>query len=175
MLIFPHWVETTSSKNFMDINIRWLSFEENYFLHTVMGLTIRTGRSYWVNNVDPDGSTLFAQSCLSRYVDLLRCCDLYWLLIMPFKNWSIFHWAAEQQNQQNYLCSQGRLRSAWASAQSDQSLPCPPEETLGPSLPIERTAKTLIRLGRCPGWSESSLGAHVILLVLSCGSSYCRQ
>ena len=23
-----------------------------------------------------------------------------------------------------------------------------------------RTAKTLIRLGRCPGWSESSLGAH---------------
>ena len=30
----------------------------------------------------------------------------------------------------------------------------------------------LIRLGRCPGWSESSLGAKVILLVLSCGSSY---
>ena len=35
------------------------------------------------------------------------------------------------------------------------SLRCP-----GPLLPIERTAKTLIRLGRCPGWSESSLGAH---------------
>ena len=35
-----------------------------------------------------------------------------------------------------------------------------------------RTAKTLIRLGWCPGWSESSLGAQVILLVLSCGSSY---
>ena len=34
-----------------------------------------------------------------------------------------------------------------------------------------RTAKTLIRLGGCPGWSESSLGAHTILLVLSrCGS-----
>ena len=30
----------------------------------------------------------------------------------------------------------------------------------------------LIRLGGCPGWSESSLGAHVILLVLSCGGSY---
>ena len=28
--------------------------------------------------------------------------------------------------------------------------------------------KTLIRLGGCPGWSESSLGAQVILLVLSC-------
>ena len=34
-----------------------------------------------------------------------------------------------------------------------------------------RTAKTLIRLGRCPGWSECSLGAHAILLVLSWGGS----
>ena len=30
----------------------------------------------------------------------------------------------------------------------------------------------LIRLGGCPGWSESSLGTHVIFLVLSCGGSY---
>ena len=35
---------------------------------------------------------------------------------------------------------------------------------------FRRTAKTLIRLSRCPGWSES-LGAHVILLVLSCFGS----
>ena len=34
-----------------------------------------------------------------------------------------------------------------------------------------RTAKTLIRPGGCPGWSESSLGAHAILLVLSRGGS----
>ena len=47
---------------------------------------------------------------------------------------------------------------------------CPHEESLGPWLPIERTAKTLIRRG-CPGWSESSLGA-VILLVLSWGGSF---
>ena len=59
-----------------------------------------------------------------------------------------------------WVCAQRRLRSAWASAQSDQSLRCPHEETFGPWLPIERTAKTLIRLGGCPGWSESSLGAH---------------
>ena len=31
------------------------------------------------------------------------------------------------------------------------SLCCPHEETLGAQLPIEHTAKTLIRLGRCPG------------------------
>ena len=49
---------------------------------------------------------------------------------------------------------------------------CPHEETLGPELPYERTTKTLIRLGRCPGCSESLLGAHTILLVLSWDSSY---
>ena len=32
--------------------------------------------------------------------------------------------------------------------------------------------RTLIRLGGCPGWSESSLGAQVILSVLSWGGSY---
>ena len=41
------------------------------------------------------------------------------------------------------------------------SLRCPHEESLGPKLSNERTAKTLIRLG-----------AHVILLVLSRGGSY---
>ena len=41
-------------------------------------------------------------------------------------------WAAASQNQQNDLCIQQWLRSAWASAQSDQSLLCPHEETLGP-------------------------------------------
>ena len=35
-----------------------------------------------------------------------------------------------------------------------------------------RSAKTLIRLGRCPGWSESSLGTKAILLVLSWGGSH---
>ena len=45
-----------------------------------------------------------------------------------------------------------------------------------------RTAKTLFRLGGCPGWSESSLGAHATLLVLSqggsncvCSSPFCKQ
>ena len=34
-----------------------------------------------------------------------------------------------------------------------------------------QTTKTLIRIGGCLGWSESSLGAHAILLVLSWGGS----
>ena len=44
--------------------------------------------------------------------------------------------------QKTTTCAQRRLGSAWASAQSDQSLRCPHEESLGPWLPFERTAKT---------------------------------
>ena len=42
----------------------------------------------------------------------------------------------------NGMCAERRLRSAWASTQSDQSSH---EESLGPKRLIERTAKTLIR------------------------------
>ena len=51
------------------------------------------------------------------------------------------------------------------------SLCCPYEETLGPYLSTECIAKTLSRLGGCPGCSESLLGAQIILLIwLCCGS-----
>ena len=66
----------------------------------------------------------------------------------------------KKKQQQNGMCAQRRLRSAWESAKSDQSLHCPHEENFGPKLSLERTAKTLIRLGACPGWSESSVGVQ---------------
>ena len=69
-----------------------------------------------------------------------------------FPKWFLYeNLAAAWQNEHNDLCAQRRLRSALASAQSDQSLRCPPEAIVGPKLSIERTAKTLIRLGGCPG------------------------
>ena len=49
--------------------------------------------------------------------------------------------AASWQNQQNGLCAQWILRSAWASVQSDQSLHCPHKENLDHKLPPECTAK----------------------------------
>ena len=70
------------------------------------------------------------------------------------------HMSRLMTNPTKWLCTQRRLRPACISAQFDQSLRCPHEENLGPLLPIERTAKTLIRLGGCPGWFESSLGVH---------------
>ena len=84
--------------------------------------------------------------------------------------WSKKPWAVSWQNQQNDLCAQQRLRSAWASAQFNQSLCCPPER-LGPKLPTEHTGKT-DQTGRMPRLIWVLLGAHAIWLVLSGGSSY---
>ena len=76
-------------------------------------------------------------------------------------SWSVFaQWAASWQNQQNDMCAQRRLRSAWASAQSDQS-----------SLCAQWVAKDPSFLHADSEDSESSLGAHATLLVLSCCSS----
>ena len=73
---------------------------------------------------------------------------------------------------QNDLCAQRRLRSASASTHSDQSLRCAlcvAKVRLNTSSCGQRR---LVILGRCTGWSESSLGAIVISLILSrCGSS----
>ena len=54
--------------------------------------------------------------------------------------WLIYE--PEHDKSNNDLCAQQRLRSAWASAQSDQSLRCPHETTLGPKLSSECTVKT---------------------------------
>ena len=63
-----------------------------------------------------------------------------------------------------------KTQISWAAAQSDQSLRCPPEERLDHQLRKKRTAKT-----DQTGWMpRSSLGAHVILLVLSCSSSFTK-
>ena len=69
-------------------------------------------------------------------------------------------WAASQQNLQNDMCAQRRLRSTWVCTQSDQSLRYALNGWLRTQGFFMRTAKTLIRLGRHPGRSESSLGAR---------------
>ena len=57
----------------------------------------------------------------------------------------------------HFLCAQRRLRSAWASAQSDQSLRCPLIEQLRPQGFFMRTVKTLISRGGWPSliWVEN--------------------
>ena len=74
-------------------------------------------------------------------------------------------------------------KTVWAATWQNQQCGCAPSEDSdqpghSPSLirvfavrmkkpwvlsyPLSATAKTLIRLGGCPGWSESSMGAHSV-------------
>ena len=80
-------------------------------------------------------------------------------------------WAAARQDQKNDMCVQRRLRSAWASAQSDQGLHCPHEESLGPHLPNERTAKT-DHTGKMPRLIWVFAGRTCHFVGFSWGGSY---
>ena len=71
-----------------------------------------------------------------------------------------------RQNQQNNICAQRRLRSAWASAQSDQSLRWPHGETLGSLLHNGRIVTT-DQTGRRLIWVSAGDTGHLL------GLSYC--
>ena len=72
-----------------------------------------------------------------------------------------------------WLCAQRRLRSAWASAKSDQGLRCPHEECLLGSLVTHWAhSEDSDQTGRMPRLIWVFAGRTVILLVLSCGGSY---
>ena len=74
-------------------------------------------------------------------------------------------WAASWQNQQNDCASSEDSDQPVHPVWSESSL-CAQMGAKDPSL------LHADRLSGCPGWSESSLGAHAILLVLSRGGSY---
>ena len=74
------------------------------------------------------------------------------------------------QNQQNYLCTQGTLWSAWAYVQSDERLCCPHGETLCLLLCI------WVHSEDWTDWVDTQADlslrwVHVILLVLLCSGS----
>ena len=77
-----------------------------------------------------------------------------------------------------WLCTKRRLRSTWASTQSDQSLRMCSMGSWGPNVSScgqrwlwSDWADAQADLVH-PGWSESLLGAQIILFVLSWGGSY---
>ena len=71
-----------------------------------------------------------------------------------------------------WLCAQRRLRSAWASAQSDQSLRCPYEKKLGSLATHWAHSEDSAQTGWMPRLIWVFAGRTVILLVLSWGGSY---
>ena len=87
-------------------------------------------------------------------------------LLWPHANCISRYWCHHTQMSHDttkpskWVCAQRRHRSTWTSAQFDQSLRCAFNGQLRTQAFFMWTATTLIRLGGCPGWSESSLGAQ---------------
>ena len=93
-------------------------------------------------------------------------------------------WFCTEKNQMSHVMRKP-VYAIWAMLWQTNKMICLPSDDSDPprlfSLPsalngklrtkcfFMRTAKTLIRLGRYPGWSESLLNAKFILLVLSWG------
>ena len=57
-------------------------------------------------------------ACLISVYTVCHSVCIFWM------NYSVVIWACARQNKQNDLCAQPRLRSAWVSAQTDQSSLC---------------------------------------------------
>ena len=115
------------------------------------------------------------QNVLSQtttWTRILWASQLTSLLKHPYQKVSLHtpNWVAAWQNQQNYLCVHRRLISAWASAQTDQSL-LSAWRNFGSLATHWAHSEDTDQTCGCADWSESLLGTHVILLVLSCCSS----
>ena len=79
-------------------------------------------------------------------------------------------WAASWQNQQNGMCAQWRLTSAWASARSDHSLFA--RRKIGSLATHWTHTKDSDQTGWIPRLIWVFAGRTGILLVLSCGGSF---
>ena len=77
---------------------------------------------------------------------------------------TMIQWAALWQNQQNDCVSQLRLRSAWASTQSDQCLRYVLSGLLRTQAFFMWTAKTLIRLDGYSKWIEAEIDNATICI-----------
>ena len=90
--------------------------------------TFWTVTFYAISNVAANKHPLPSQRKVMIVINAGAIMNFYGIYFLTDKN-QISH---DMTKPTKWLCAQGRLRSAWASAQSDQSLRCPYEESLGP-------------------------------------------
>ena len=83
----------------------------------------------------------------------------------------ISNMSRDMTNPTKWLCAQRRLRSAWASAQSDQSSLCAKWVGKGPSF-LHADSEDSDQTGRMPRLIWVFAGCTATLLVLSCCGSY---
>ena len=114
---------------------------------------------------------------------LIRCCLLRYLIwvctvcLCP-KNGMLglygliaLHLSSDMTKPRKWMCAQRRLRSAWASAQSDQSSLCAQWVAKDPMF-LHADSEDSDQTGRMPRQIWVFAGRTLILLVLSCRGSF---
>ena len=119
-------------------------------------------RQLWANTADPDqwsGCTLFAIfSCIVYHTQVKH-------LLLPYT------YEPRHDKTNKWVCTQRRLRSTWASAQSDQSSLCTQWVAKDTSF-LHADSEDSDQTGRMPSLIWVFAGRTLTLLVLSCRSSY---
>ena len=91
-------------------------------------------RLKWMNivSIKVSFSFLFEKWSLFSHRVSSFCSWVYFLLTTLLGIVDLLHMSRNMTKPTKWVCAQRRLRSAWASAKSDQSVRCPHEEILGP-------------------------------------------
>ena len=85
------------------------------------------------------------------------------------------HMSRDMTKPTKWVCAQRRLRSAWASTQSDQSLRCALNGVAKDPRFLYADSEDSDQNGRMPRLIWVFAGRTLILLVLSCRGSYCPR
>ena len=97
--------------------------------YTLKGKNLhRNGANYFLIEKTPLGIAVQEKQIATDSVCLVKRTNRYTLCIQLY--WSVLYLSRGMTTQTKWLRAQRRLRSAWASAQSDQRLCCPHEEIL---------------------------------------------
>ena len=132
----------------------------NLVRHKVVTIIIQ---SVWT---DRSGQTPNKFEYWDRYGNL--CAHNYKKNDEPFSYNTVILHEPPHDKTNKMTCVPSKLRSAWASAPSDQSLLCT-QWVVKDSSFLHVDSEDTDQTDGCPGWSESLLGTHATLLVLSWG------
>ena len=113
----------------LNVKMKIVSLKDNCDFHFV---TFHNFTIFSIGNPSPPPPPAHWISRLYRIPLLqLDCIQLYFLQPLQGSIEAKFNMSRHMTNPTKWLCAQRRLKSVWASAQSNQSLRCPHEESLG--------------------------------------------
>ena len=149
-LLFYHGTTPSYWMGFLlHLKLKWPATIETVYIFTEGKLWL-WHQSKWRNGVNY--TTYYAAVAAGGKIQWL----VSWLLVT-----GVWIWSQTWGNVPSDSCTRSKLKSGYASTQSEQCLRYLHDGNWHHLLPKMHPVKIQIRLRKCAVWSESSLGAHV--------------